>query len=76
VERLARWRAAVSRPDGPPADGLLADLRRHLADDLDAPAALAAMDRWAEEQRLRGGADPGAPGVASRAVDALLGVAL
>ena len=25
VERLGRWRAAVSRPDGPPADALLAE---------------------------------------------------
>ncbi|MGH3342328.1 MAG: cysteine--1-D-myo-inosityl 2-amino-2-deoxy-alpha-D-glucopyranoside ligase [Carbonactinosporaceae bacterium] len=74
--RLARWRAAVSRPDGPPAEGLLTALRRALADDLNAPAALAAVDRWAEEQRLRGGSDEAAPGLVSRAVDALLGVAL
>jgi L-cysteine:1D-myo-inositol 2-amino-2-deoxy-alpha-D-glucopyranoside ligase len=76
VERLARWRAAVSRPDGPPAEPLLRELRTHLADDLDAPAALAAMDRWAQEQEARGGTDEGAPGLASRAVNALLGVTL
>ncbi|MCX9192112.1 cysteine--1-D-myo-inosityl 2-amino-2-deoxy-alpha-D-glucopyranoside ligase [Carbonactinospora thermoautotrophica] len=74
--RLARWRAAVSHPDGPPAEPLLDELRRALADDLDAPAALAAMDRWVAEQEERGGTDPGAPGLAARAVDALLGVAL
>ncbi|MGH3328191.1 MAG: cysteine--1-D-myo-inosityl 2-amino-2-deoxy-alpha-D-glucopyranoside ligase, partial [Streptomycetales bacterium] len=66
----------VSRPDGPPADGALAAVRRELADDLNAPAALAAVDRWAQEQRLRGGSDEAAPGLVSRAVDALLGVAL
>ncbi|ANW20970.1 cysteine--1-D-myo-inosityl 2-amino-2-deoxy-alpha-D-glucopyranoside ligase [Streptomyces clavuligerus] len=76
VERLARWRAAVSRPDGPPADALLAEIRTALADDLDAPAALAAVDRWAARQNDGGGTDEGAPGLVSRAVDALLGVAL
>lgn len=76
VERLARWRAAVSRPDGPPAEALLAEIREALADDLDAPAALAAVDRWAARQEAEGGTDTGAPGLVSRAVDALLGVAL
>ncbi|MFF8787519.1 cysteine--1-D-myo-inosityl 2-amino-2-deoxy-alpha-D-glucopyranoside ligase [Streptomyces sp. NPDC015125] len=76
VERLARWRAAVSRPDGPSADALLEELRTALADDLDSPAALAAVDRWAAAQESGGGSDEGAPGLVSRAVDALLGVAL
>ncbi|SCD68532.1 L-cysteine:1D-myo-inositol 2-amino-2-deoxy-alpha-D-glucopyranoside ligase [Streptomyces sp. DvalAA-14] len=76
VQRLARWRAAVSRPDGPPADALVEEIREALADDLDAPRALAAVDRWAVAQQADGGTDTGAPGLASRAVDALLGVAL
>ncbi|WP_035851211.1 cysteine--1-D-myo-inosityl 2-amino-2-deoxy-alpha-D-glucopyranoside ligase [Kitasatospora azatica] len=76
VERLARWRAAVSRPDGPSAEQLLAEVRAALAEDLDAPAALAAVDRWAEQQAATGGEDIGAPGLVSRTVDALLGVAL
>ncbi|MDX3229703.1 cysteine--1-D-myo-inosityl 2-amino-2-deoxy-alpha-D-glucopyranoside ligase [Streptomyces sp. ME19-01-6] len=75
-ERLARWRAAVSRPDGPPADALLDEIRTALANDLDAPSALAAVDRWASAQASGGGTDEGAPGLVSRAVDALLGVAL
>ncbi|MCK7623128.1 cysteine--1-D-myo-inosityl 2-amino-2-deoxy-alpha-D-glucopyranoside ligase [Streptomyces sp. RS10V-4] len=74
--RLARWRSAVSRPDGPPAEALLAEIRAALADDLDAPAALAAVDRWAAAQETSGGTDESAPGLVSRAVDALLGVAL
>ncbi|GAA2667935.1 cysteine--1-D-myo-inosityl 2-amino-2-deoxy-alpha-D-glucopyranoside ligase [Streptomyces lunalinharesii] len=74
--RLARWRSAVSRPDGPPAEALLEEVRAALADDLDAPAALAAVDRWAAGQQDGGGTDEGAPGLVSRAVDALLGVAL
>ena len=59
--RLARWRDAVSRPTGPAADGVLAEVRRHLADDLDAPAALAAVDRWAAEAVTRGGPDDDRP---------------
>ncbi|MFE4173046.1 cysteine--1-D-myo-inosityl 2-amino-2-deoxy-alpha-D-glucopyranoside ligase [Streptomyces sp. NPDC056909] len=76
VERLGRWRAAVSRPDGPPSDAVVDEIREALADDLDAPAALLAVDRWAALQESAGGTDEGAPGVVSRAVDALLGVAL
>ncbi|MER7046293.1 cysteine--1-D-myo-inosityl 2-amino-2-deoxy-alpha-D-glucopyranoside ligase [Streptomyces jumonjinensis] len=75
-ERLARWRAAVSRPDGPSADALVEEIREALADDLDAPAALRAVDHWARRQDADGGTDEGSPGLVSRAVDALLGVAL
>ncbi|AXE25722.1 cysteine--1-D-myo-inosityl 2-amino-2-deoxy-alpha-D-glucopyranoside ligase [Streptomyces globosus] len=74
--RLARWRAAVSRPDGLPADALVEEVRAALADDLDAPAALAAVDRWVDAQNAADGDDTTAPGVVSRTVDALLGVAL
>jgi L-cysteine:1D-myo-inositol 2-amino-2-deoxy-alpha-D-glucopyranoside ligase len=76
VARLGRWRAAVSRPDGPPAQSVLDEVRAALADDLDAPRALAAVDAWAAEQEAGGGTDTGAPGLVSRLVDALLGVAL
>ncbi|UQA96368.1 cysteine--1-D-myo-inosityl 2-amino-2-deoxy-alpha-D-glucopyranoside ligase [Streptomyces halobius] len=76
VARLARWRAAVSRPDGPSADAVLEQIRTALADDLGSPAALAAVDEWAAAQEGGGGSDEGAPGLVSRAVDALLGVAL
>lgn len=75
-ERLGRWRAAVSRPDGPSADALVEELREALSDDLDTPTALVAVDRWAELQAAEGGTDDSAPGLVSRAVDALLGVAL
>ncbi|MFE0381587.1 cysteine--1-D-myo-inosityl 2-amino-2-deoxy-alpha-D-glucopyranoside ligase [Streptomyces inhibens] len=53
-ERLARWRAAVSRPDGPSADALLEEIRTALADDLDSPAPPPARDP--------GGAAPPRPG--------------
>jgi L-cysteine:1D-myo-inositol 2-amino-2-deoxy-alpha-D-glucopyranoside ligase len=76
TSRLGRWRAAVSRPDGPCADAVVEEIRAALADDLDAPAALAAVDRWVARQEAEGGSETGAPGLISRAVDALLGVAL
>ena len=74
--RLARWRAAVSRPDGPTAEALVEEIRDALADDLDAPRALLAVDRWAAQQQADGGTDTAAPGLVSRAADALLGVAV
>ncbi|MFF9981288.1 cysteine--1-D-myo-inosityl 2-amino-2-deoxy-alpha-D-glucopyranoside ligase [Streptomyces erythrochromogenes] len=76
VARLERWRAAVSRPDGIPADAVLEEVREALANDLDTPAALAAVDRWVELQNATDGDDESAPGLVSRTVDALLGVAL
>ncbi|MFZ3496516.1 cysteine--1-D-myo-inosityl 2-amino-2-deoxy-alpha-D-glucopyranoside ligase [Streptomyces sp. 5.8] len=76
VARLERWRAAVSRPDGIAADDLVEEVREALSNDLDAPAALAAVDRWVERQLVSDGDDESAPGLVSRTVDALLGVAL
>ena len=75
-QRLARWRAAADRPSGPPAGDVLERVRQRVADDLDAPSALAAIDRWAEESRLRGGDDSAAPGLVRDLSSALLGVAL
>jgi L-cysteine:1D-myo-inositol 2-amino-2-deoxy-alpha-D-glucopyranoside ligase len=76
--RLARWRDAVSGNGGPSAGTTLAAVRAALANDLDAPAALAAVDAWAEESlapsRDTSGDEEGAPGVLARTVNALLGV--
>ncbi|MGJ7441677.1 cysteine--1-D-myo-inosityl 2-amino-2-deoxy-alpha-D-glucopyranoside ligase [Aquipuribacter sp. MA13-6] len=77
--RAARWRSAVSREGGPEAGSTLARVRAALADDLDAPTALAAVDDWCTRQEAGEGAEPhdlGAPGLVSRAVDALLGIRL
>ncbi len=75
-QRLARWRDAVALRTGPPAADLVLRLRTHLADDLDTPGALAAVDAWAREAAERRGADPDAPLLVRAALDALLGVAL
>jgi len=76
VARLDRWRAAVSGNGGPDALSTVDELRRALSADLDAPAALRAVDAWADASLSLGGTVEGAPGVLSRAVDALLGVRL
>lgn len=72
--RLATWRAAMSREGGPAAQETIDTVRARIGDDLDAPGALAAVDEWAGRALTHGGDDPGAPGVLSRAVNAILGV--
>jgi L-cysteine:1D-myo-inositol 2-amino-2-deoxy-alpha-D-glucopyranoside ligase len=77
--RLGRWRAAVAAADGEadgPADGeaVLAGVRERLADDLDAPGAIAVVDDWAAAVSA-GIVTTGGPLVRD-AVDALLGVML
>ncbi len=95
-ERLGRWRAALAaRPDAPdgvgeealeadsPGDGVLGGVRERIADDLDAPGALAVVDAWADAVLAGQGGQGGPGGPASQpaglirdAVDALLGVRL
>ena len=75
-DRLARWRTAVSGNTAPPTEELLEEIRRALADDLDTPAALAAVDAWAYRSLAQEGDDPTAAGVLARALDALLGIRL
>jgi L-cysteine:1D-myo-inositol 2-amino-2-deoxy-alpha-D-glucopyranoside ligase len=54
ADRLARWRRAVSAGpgdrggQGPAAEAVLAAVRERMADDLDAPGALAVVDSWAD----------------------------
>ncbi|ACU97232.1 cysteine--1-D-myo-inosityl 2-amino-2-deoxy-alpha-D-glucopyranoside ligase [Saccharomonospora viridis] len=77
--RLARWREAVSLPSGPDAEATVDRLRDHLADDLDTPKALAAVDAWVDEAlRHRSGTvgSESAPALVRAAVDSLLGVVL
>ncbi len=74
--RLDRWRSAARLEAGPDATGTVARLRDHLADDLDTPQALRAVDAWAGEALSGGGADRSAPALVRDAVDALLGVEL
>ena len=66
--RLARWRAAAVRT-GVDADSVVQAIRDGLADDLDTPTVIEALDAWAADETLDGSA-------VAAAVDALLGVRL
>jgi L-cysteine:1D-myo-inositol 2-amino-2-deoxy-alpha-D-glucopyranoside ligase len=77
VVRLNAWRRAASLATASSADGLLGEVRNRLADDLDAPGALAAVDAWsATAADDAGDADSGAPALMTATVDALLGIEL
>ena len=72
--------ASSAEPDAASA-AVLAAIRARLADDLDAPGALAVVDRWAEEMLAGSRSDPvadmtGSARLVRDAVDVLLGVAL
>ena len=76
-QRLSRWREATAPgrcgPDGYP---VLEAVRARLADDLDTPGALQAVDTWADAALAGEGGDATAPDLVARTVDALLGIAL
>ncbi|MFZ0835166.1 MAG: cysteine--1-D-myo-inosityl 2-amino-2-deoxy-alpha-D-glucopyranoside ligase, partial [Mycobacterium sp.] len=74
--RLARWHQAVALPSAPAAADVRARVRRYLADDLDTPKALAAIDGWATDALEYGGRDAEAPAQVRAMADALLGVEL
>jgi L-cysteine:1D-myo-inositol 2-amino-2-deoxy-alpha-D-glucopyranoside ligase len=76
-QRLDRWGSAVRAANGGdaiPAERVLAGVRERLADDLDAPGALAVVDRWAGA--VLAGRPCGGGDLVRAAVDALLGVEL
>ena len=75
-DRLLRWTFAATAERGPSAATVVDEVRTALADDLDAPAALAAIDRWAEEVAVGVGDDADAPGEVAALSTALLGVQL
>jgi L-cysteine:1D-myo-inositol 2-amino-2-deoxy-alpha-D-glucopyranoside ligase len=74
---VTAWRRAVDHaPDGS-AQPLLAEMRTALAADLDAPAAVAAVSRWARQANDGGAAaSPTDQVLVKDAVDALLGIIL
>lgn len=74
--RLALWRRAATLDSAVSADDVVMRVRQHLADDLDTPKALDALDAWASFAVEQGGSDVSAPGAFADAVDALLGVPL
>jgi L-cysteine:1D-myo-inositol 2-amino-2-deoxy-alpha-D-glucopyranoside ligase len=83
-ERLLRWRDAVAHATGPTAGDLVSSVREALADDLQTPRALAAIDVWADgahgatvsDPSIPRHSDPDAPATVRVLADALLGIAL
>lgn len=73
-QRLQKWRDAMSGTTTPAAEPTLARVRQHLADDLDTPKALAAVDAWADQTLRYGGPDAQAPATMRDGIDALLGI--
>ena len=76
TQRLDLWREAVRLDAALNADEVVSAIRAALANDLDAPAALAAVDGWAGASTAIDGDDAYAPAQVAQAVDALLGVKL
>ncbi len=90
TRRLARWRAAVAAAGlptalfdtvssftaAPLASAVLQAVRERMADDLDAPGALAAIDEWADAVLANGTAFEAEAALVRDTADALLGIAL
>ncbi len=80
VDDLATWRKALSLGAGAPAAPVVAAVLDALADDLDAPAALAAVDGWVAAtlgtDGLADTSDPDASMTMFAVLDAALGLSL
>lgn len=80
VDRLAEWRKAIALGAGAPAEPVVTEVLAALADDLDAPRALAAVDAWVDAtlgtHGLADTSDPDAARSVHLLLDAALGLAL
>jgi L-cysteine:1D-myo-inositol 2-amino-2-deoxy-alpha-D-glucopyranoside ligase len=74
--RLGAWRAALPHASADAAARLVSLVREALADDLDAPSAVAAVDAWANAAGSGPAGDPVATETVRALLDARLGVAL
>lgn len=73
-ERVANLRAALSRIECAPTDKVIQLVAQSIADDLNTPAALELLDRWASDSL--NGQSGGSVGELSRFIDNALGLAL
>jgi len=73
-ERVAKLRSALSRIECAPTDEVIKAIARDIAADLDTPAALVSLDRWALDSF--NGQIGGSVGELSRFIDGALGLAL
>jgi L-cysteine:1D-myo-inositol 2-amino-2-deoxy-alpha-D-glucopyranoside ligase len=77
TERLEQWRTAVDLSQGMPAESCAEAVLGAMADDLNAPAAVAAVQGWVDATLAAGGSmDPKAGETIRQVVDAALGIAL
>ena len=67
-------RVAISRPEVAPTDHAIEKIIESLSQDLDTPRAISAIQDWIDA--TNNGEVGGSPGELSRAIDALLGIAL
>ena len=78
--RLGTWRRALELASGPPAGSVVNDVLHALANDLNAPQAIALVHAWATEALESAEADsvgdPDAPGQIRQLLDAALGLKL
>ena len=73
-KRLQLWSTALAHSQGTSAEETIELIRQCLANDLDTPGALRAVDQWAHAQKDEGSV--AGPGALSRALDSLLGIAI
>lgn len=71
---LEELRIALSRMEVAPTDGVIEEIISALSQDIDTPRALLAIKNWINETNK--GVVGGKPGELSRAIDALLGIAI
>ncbi len=80
VDALTRWRRALSLGAGAPSAPVVTEVLAALADDLDAPRAVAAVDAWVAAtlgtDGLADTSDPDAAAAIHRLLDAGLGLSL
>ncbi|MFD1376214.1 cysteine--1-D-myo-inosityl 2-amino-2-deoxy-alpha-D-glucopyranoside ligase [Glutamicibacter sp. NPDC090743] len=72
-QRVAAWRQALATTSNEDAAKVVESIRKHMADDIDAPSALEALDRWAAQPAGSNG--DGAEAL-RHGIDALLGLKL
>ena len=80
VDRLDQWRRALSLGSGAPAAPIVEAVLTALADDIDAPTAVAAVQTWVDATLgttgLADTSDPAAAATIFRVLDSALGLAL
>ena len=75
-QRLDRWRSVIAGSTGVPALEAITRARTAIRTDLDAPAAIAALEQWFEASDSAEGDDPDAREQVRIFVDAVLGIEL